>query len=561
MRTAPVSFALLFVACAGRQEPAPSDAEPAMQQLVSRVTAKYAPLYKEMSLAWWEASTTGKDEAFARREKAENAINDLFADAQSFARVKGWLAEGRVRDPLLRRELEVLYREYLPRQVDKALLERMVKLGAEVEQIFNTHRSMVGGKELTENAVRDILSTSKSSAEVEETWKAYYAVGPKVEGKLKELARLRNESAQKLGFANYYELALATQELDPAELTAIFDELDRMTAAPFARAKATIDVALAKKFGLRPEELRHWHYQDLFFQEAPPIYDVDLDALYAKVDLKDVITRYYRGIGLDAADILARGDLYEKPGKSPHAFCADMDREGDVRILTNLKNDSRWADTLLHELGHGIYSKNIDRSLPYLLRDSAHIMTTEGVAMLFGRMAKNAAWMEEALGLPKAEAEAAGAVAEKTMALEALVFSRWAQVMVRFERGLYGNPDQDLGALWNGLKQQYQGITPAEGRTAPDYAAKIHIVVAPVYYHNYQLGALFASQVHRYVAKRVLGGVDPRRASYVGHPEVGAYFKEKIFAPGMRMKWDALVRAATGEALSPAGFAADFIGE
>ena len=47
------------------------------------------------------------------------------------------------------------------------------------------------------------------------------------------------------------------------------------------------------------------------------------------------------------------------------------------------------------------------------------------------------------------------------------------------------------------------------GRNAPDYASKIHIVSAPVYYHNYMMGELFASQVHHAIAREVLQGRRP----------------------------------------------------
>ena len=58
--------------------------------------------------------------------------------------------------------------------------------------------------------------------------------------------------------------------------------------------------------------------------------------------------------------MLARSDLYEKTGKSPHAFCTDIDREGDVRVLANIVPNEYWMGTMLHELGHAVYSsKNI----------------------------------------------------------------------------------------------------------------------------------------------------------------------------------------------------------
>ena len=60
--------------------------------------------------------------------------------------------------------------------------------------------------------------------------------------------------------------------------------------------------------------------------------------------------------------MIARSDLYEKPGKSPHAFCTDIDREGDVRVLANIVPNEYWMGTMLHELGHSVYSsKNIPR--------------------------------------------------------------------------------------------------------------------------------------------------------------------------------------------------------
>ena len=36
-----------------------------------------------------------------------------------------------------------------------------------------------------------------------------------------------------------------------------------------------------------------------------------------------------------------------------------------------------------------------------------------------------------------------------------LIFSRWCQVMLRFEKELYGNPNQDLNKLWWDLVEKY----------------------------------------------------------------------------------------------------------
>ena len=90
-----------------------------------------------------------------------------------------------------------------------------------------------------------------------------------------------------------------------------------------------------------------------------------------------------------------------------------------------------------------------------------------------------------------------------------LIFSRWCQVVFRFEKELYANPDQDLNKLWWDLVEKYQEVKRPAGRNEPDYASKIHIVTVPVYYHNYLMGELFAAQVHYKIAKDILHSSDP----------------------------------------------------
>src|ERR687883_77698 len=139
-----------------------------------------------------------------------------------------------------------------------------------------------------------------------------------------------------------------------------------------------------------------------------------------------------------------------------------------------------------------------------------------------------------------------------------LIFSRWCQVMLRFEKSMYENPDQDLNKLWWDLVEKYQGLRRPPGRNAPDYASKIHIVSAPVYYHNYMMGELFASQVHHAIAREVYQGKHPDEVIYVGNKEVGEFMRKRVFEPGRTLDWNGLTKHATGETLNAKAFAADF---
>ncbi|MDB6029692.1 MAG: oligoendopeptidase, partial [Verrucomicrobiales bacterium] len=352
----------------------------------------------------------------------------------------------------------------------------------------------------------------------------------------------------------------ALNEQSQEQIVKLFDELDALTREPFRRAKAEIDGKLASNYGVRVEELRPWHYQDPFFQESPAVFAVNLDSVFANVDILKLCKEFYAGIGLPIEDVIARSSLYEQPGKSPHAFCTDIDREGDVRVLANIVPNFYWTETMLHELGHAVYSsKNIPRSMPYVLRSEAHILTTEGVAMMFGRVAHSAGSLQ-ALHVNLEDANGFNEASSRMLRNQLLIFSRWCQVMFRFEKAMYANPNQDLNKLWWDLVEQYQRIKRPEGRSAPDYASKVHIVSSPAYYHNYMMGELFASQVHHTIAREVLKTA-PAGVVYVGHPEVGRFMIERVFAPGRSLPWNALTKFATGEELNAKAFAADFRGE
>ena len=523
-------------------------------RLRDRYVERLRPLEIEAGQAWWEASTTGSEAAYARREQADNSMARMHADAATFARLKALRRSGALADPILRRELEVMYRTFLPYQADPELTRRIIAREAEVDRLFNTHRSLVGGKRLTENDVRQILSTSSDSREVREAWLGYMAVGRDVAGPLRDLVSLRNQVARKLGYRNYFQMKLDLQEFEEGELVALFDDLDRLTRAPYQRLKARIDAHRASRFGIPAEKLRPWHMGDLFFQEAPTLSNLSLDSLYEGKDPVRLSQAWMGSFGMEAGDIVARSDLYEREGKSPHAFETCIDRHQDIRVLANVRPNASWMDTINHELGHGVYDQYIGEDVPYLLHAPAHVLTTEGIAMLFGQMSLNREFLERVVGVPAEKLEPAARAAWENLRAEKLIFSRWTQVMFRFERALYEKPDQDLNRLWWALKKEYQLQTPPEDLGGHDYGAKMHIVGAPVYYHNYMLGDLFAAQVQTYLARRVLHLENPLDTSLEGRPEAGEFLKTRVFAPGALWDWRELTRRVTGEPLSPKAF-------
>ncbi len=510
-----------------------------MSALLAEAEARLAPLSVARNLAWWESQVSATDENEERRNRAELAWSDGLADGELFASVNH--ERERRAGSEEERQLEILRNLMLPQQVPAALRARIVELESSVDVRFSRHRGVVRGVEVDDTEIKRILRQSDDAAERREAWEASKTVGAEVADDVRQLARLRNEAARALGYRDWFALSLAVDELDEGKLLETLRQADAATAEPFARWKGALDERLAARFGCAVAELRPWHYADPFFQELPPDGAVDLDALFEGRDIVELSRRTFDGIELDVAEVLGRSDLYPRSGKCQHAFCIDIDRDGDVRVLANVVANQESADTMLHELGHGVYDLGLSQELPWLLR-SAHVVATEASAIFFGSLARKREWLQVVLGLGADDGAELGERLRASEVAELLVFARWVLVMNAFERGLYADPDGDLDALWWELVSRFQRVTPPDGRRAPDWAAKIHVAVAPVYYHSYLYGEI--------VALQIAAALDTNGGGIVDRPEAGAQLRDRLYAPGQSVRWDRLVEQATGAPLA-----------
>jgi Oligoendopeptidase F len=553
---------LVLVACS--KEKFNSEEARKMEQEYEKLIADYEalmkPVYKDMSLQYFIAATNSTPENWELYAQKEMLVNKILSDKHLFERIKKIKESNLIQDPIKRRRIEVLYLTFLGKQVDTAKLNQITKLQSEIENKYSTFRAEYRGKKLSDNDVEEILKTSTNNKELQEVWEAQKKIGRVVASDIIKLVKMRNEIARELGFKNYHEMSLKLSEQDPAEIEKLFDELDNLTRNAFATEKSKMDEILAKRYNIKKEDLMPWHYQNRFFQEAPKIYDVDLDQYYKNKDIVQLAKDYYSSIGLPIDDIVARSDLFERENKNQHAFCINIDRDAkDIRVLCNIKPNARWMETMLHENGHALYEKYLDDKLPWDLKTPAHIFTTEAIAMLFGRFATNPQWMVDMLKISSEDAKKIQEPARNTLRLQQIVFSRWAQVMFRFEKSLYENPNQDLNKLWWDLVEKYQMLKKPAGRNEPDWATKIHIATSPCYYHNYLLGELLASQLQNYIITNIIKGKPGQDYSFVNNKEVGKYLIDKVFSVGAKYQWNEMIEKATGEKLTPKYYAKQFL--
>jgi peptidyl-dipeptidase A len=551
-----------------------------IEAFVLRFEERVAPVEKAVKEAWWNLATTGTEEAQAELVRAGMEYNRLFR--HGYEKVRSWYEErDALESPLLRRQVEVLYRTFAGRQGDEETLDRIEELEARANAIYGNHRGVVRDKTVGENEIREVLRFSDDGSLRREAWEASKTVGREIEETVRELARLRNRLAREAGYPDHFHRSLDLQEIDAGELDRIMSELESATDAPFGRLKGDLDAKLEERFGVGT--VMPWHLSDPFFQSckhepiAPPHQAsrwnsgdasgtgnggltpdqesdasvasvVDVDRFFRDKDLEELTRKTYDNMGLEVRDVLAKSDLYEREGKNQHGFCLSVGREFpyDVRVLVNVRPDSYWMDTMLHEFGHAVYDKHINPQLPYFLRTIAHTCTTEAIALMMGSLVDDPAWLSAVAGVPEAELDEVREHLLWRERADKLVFIRWALVMFNFEREFYADPDrEDLNVLWWDLVERLQLVNRPPGRDEPDWAAKIHIAVAPVYYHNYVLGHLIAAQLSHQLEERVTGG--PSFMSEVA----GRYLIEAVFGAGARNKWEDTVLGATGERLNP----------
>lgn len=523
----------------------------AAKELCQKLERDLMPLDHEVRLAQWDAETTGSEEAFRRVEEGQKRCMRRLADRDDY-KLADALRHDKSLDDETRRQLERWRNRMAPNQIDGATIDRLAAEEAALVQQYNAFRADLGGRSVGDNEIDRILSESTDSAEVENAWRASKRISEfkgeselSVVDRLRDLVRLRNEAARQIGYSNAYVSALELSELDPKWLFETLEELDAATRPLFMKWKEGLDAKLAERFGIEANQLRPWHYGDRFFQSPPRVNEeINLDPLFKEKDVVELTNKTFDALGFDIRSIVKKSDLF--PGdpktsrKCQHAFCTTIEAPTDVRVLCNIVPGSRWMSTNLHEFGHAVYGASLDPDAPYILRDDAHLLANESIALLMERHLLNEQWLERIAGVPKAEAERIAAHGQQMVAVKHLVFTRWVLVMCHFERALYENPDrEDLGKLWWDIVEEYQLLTrPEPDRSAHDWAAKIHFVGYPAYYQNYLLGEIFGTQLQEAVTK-ACGGV-------FLEPSAGAFLVEKMFRPGARYPWRELIERISG---------------
>lgn len=511
-------------------------AEISLKAFLEEFTTKVARKEKQLQKAHWLLQTTSSQDAADLKADLETECKLLFSDKGTYEHLLAWDGDKSLTDPLLKRQLNVLIRAFKQNMLSEALLQQIADKEARLNQIYGNFRAELNGKLLSENEILKLLKEEKDPKRRKQVWEASKEIGKQMAPEILSLVELRNRAAIELGYSDYFSMMLQLQEVDEKWLFETLEELVKQSDGAYNKMLEELQKKQSEKFQVSVADLGPWAWCDPFCQGDP--LDVrELDTLVDQLDFLKVALDFYQAMGIDVQGIIGRSDNFEREGKNQHAFCQNIDRGEDVRMLNNIKPTIRWLETVLHELGHAVYELGFDPKLPWLLREPPHMITTEAMALLAGRQAYRNGFLKKVV---ESSDHKKGLMAkgEQSLTRRQLIFSRFVMVMTSVERELYRNPKQDMNKVWWDAVKKYQKISPPgkrEGGT--DWAAKVHMGLAPVYYFSYLLGELFASSIEEKLGE-------------LAKAESGQFLREKLFFPGNSLSWNKLIEHVTGNPLT-----------
>jgi len=539
--SAPRMSASYFIPFLGKKDYTENEKE--FFNLKKQLSRKEHKKVTELGKTEWDSYIYSSDENSQK-------FNDAFADYMELASDKGIfeklknINESGVSDPKLAKSLKKMLKDYTNNVANADDIMLLQEREQEISDKFNSSRGEIDGKTYSNAQLAKMM---KEEMNVDMRKKIYDAKevqnGELIAKDLVDLVKQRNEFAKKNGYDNYFSYELKENyEVDEKKLFELLDDLDKKTDKVYNKINDKNDKKLADAFGIKPKDLKPWHYG--LQLEDSPVKEADK---YIKNDemLTEVAFDMYKKMGWDIPKLPIMLDLFPKENKNQHGFCFEIDKNKDVRILANLTNDVDSLETLNHELGHAVYDTGVSEHLPYYERDVASTAMTEAVAMLMESLPYREGSFEDSLNMPK---DLTKKLEDKRC--EGLVrFVRRYNMFINFEKEMYKNPDQDLPKLWYKLEKKYMNKNNPD-KLNNTWATVPHFLSCPAYLQNYLRAEIMGAQIY----ETATGKLGP----LTKNDKTADYFRTKMFRHGSSLTEDELIKKMTGKELSVEPFCKQF---
>lgn len=505
-------------------------------ELREKISKDMKPIMSNSEAACWDFYTESSQENLNKMNTAQDKANDFYDNKEIYAQLKEINDKGGVHDKKLQKQLRNLTSAFGDGIEFKEELKSMSEKENEISQKLNSFVMKIDGKPVSKAELSQIMETEKNPEIRKKASQAKIESGDLIAEDLRELVKMRNDFAKKKGYDNYFDYKISEDyDIKPKELDKLLSDVAKNTKDANARVMTGIKKDLSEAFGIKPEDLKSYHFGYLAGEDPERLVN---EQIKSKEEVVDISKKAYAGMGYDVDKLPIKLDLFPRANKNTHGFSFPIEAGKDARILANLTNNVSSIDTLMHELGHSVFTVKTDSKLPYLEQDTTSTMT-EAVAMMMGDMPRTEGLIKDKVS-PEVNEKFV-----KSLGKEESTFVGSSMAIIDFERNMYKNPDQDLKQLWKDMGVKYKGRSEKDEPTN-EWATIPHFLSHPAYYQNYFRASLIKAQLYDALTKK-LGKLTENK-------ETAKYLNENLFKYGGSKDDNELLTEITGKELSADAF-------
>lgn len=542
-----------------------------VDSFLNNYSTDYQSLYYASSKAEWELNTKIIDGDTVASQNAE-AANESFAaftgSESNINQARKYLDKKANLSKLQNRQLNaILYSAGANPQIAKDIVSEKIKAETKQTKDLYGFEFVIGEDTVSPNEIDGILESSQDLTKRLAAWESSKEVGIKLKPGLAHLRELRNKSVQALGYEDYFQFQVSEYEMSTQEMLDLNHQSIQDIWPLYRELHTWARYKLAANYNEDvPEYLpAHW-LPNRWGQEWSSMVNVDglnFDAALEEKGVEWIMEQgeeFYMSLGYDSLPktFYTESSLYPLPDgagykKNNHASAWHLNLENDLRSLMSVEPNTRWWNTVLHELGHIYYFKAYSRpEVPIVLRNGANRAYHEAIGTLIGLASMQKPFLVQK-GLVDADLEVDEIQGLLKEALDYIVVMPWASgVMTDFEHSLYSEnlSTNEFNKKWWDLKKKYQGIVPptTRGEEYCDAASKTHINNDAAQYYDYALANVLLFQFHMHIAKNILHQ-DPHQTNYFGSKETGD-FLNSLMLPGATVDWKENLEENLGEGIS-----------
>lgn len=548
-------------------------AESILRHYIDRKTSSIRDYSKESSLAYWNATVSGKESDYQKlidleldfsksnRSTPEKFSPDhfltitknVFTNEEDFEFLRKLKDSGLITDTILSRQLIYLYHTFISSQIESEKYKKLLESQTKLSNMASTVKFELDGKMYSAAKIDSIRKSTTSNQVMEKIGKSYQQTGKLIAPEIIKLVKDRNEIAVSFGFPDYYHLMLEEKDQSPQMIQSLSEELELKTRGQFFQVKKLIDKKLAKRFGISIQELKPWHSNNGRTSYLPKSFISKLDSLLAPTDPTKRASDFFSGIGLPIQDVIDKSEL--RKGNTDATIIIDFNT--DIRIIGGITNTFDGLTKILHEGAHATHYKNVSDDVPYLLKGPSSFIA-EGVASYFSNMAYDGLWLSREASCDEKTKDQIVLACQHFRLVDQLFRIRKQMLFADFEREIYASPDQNLDLLWHDLNLKYLGVKYPKEKGTCFWAANKYFTSMSCNVQNYIVADVFAAQLKHTIDEKIL---NRNTLCVQDNKAVGKYLIDNLFKYGDLLPWEKLVVKATGETLNTSYFANELIDE